>query len=94
MRRLILLAGFAALTLVVVSGATEAIFIRDQAQGSLTAGAPTGVDRLYVLDCGVGHAADQSRWSVGVNIGKPIDISVKCYLIRHAQGYFLWDTGI
>ncbi len=52
------------------------------------------VDRLYVLDCGQGHATDQSRWSPGVNVGKPIDISVSCYLIHHAQGYFLWDTGI
>jgi len=53
-----------------------------------------GVDRLYVLDCGQGHAADQSRWTVGVNVGKPVDISVSCYLIHDAQGYFLWDTGI
>jgi N-acyl homoserine lactone hydrolase len=53
-----------------------------------------GVDRLYVLDCGQGHATDQSRWTVGVNVGKPVDISVSCYLIHDAQGYFLWDTGI
>ncbi len=53
------------------------------------------VDRLYVLDCGKGHAPDESRrWTPGFNIGKPIDISVSCYLIHHAQGYFLWDTGI
>jgi N-acyl homoserine lactone hydrolase len=55
----------------------------------------SGVDRLYILDCGNGHATDQSRrWTPGVNVGKPIDISVNCYLIHHAQGYFLWDTGI
>jgi N-acyl homoserine lactone hydrolase len=52
------------------------------------------VDRLYVLDCGQGHSNDESRWTVGVNVGKPIDISVSCYLIHHASGYFLWDTGI
>ncbi len=52
------------------------------------------VDKLYILDCGQGHAPDESRWTVGVNVGKPIDISVSCYLIHHAQGYFLWDTGI
>jgi N-acyl homoserine lactone hydrolase len=52
-------------------------------------------DRLYILDCGKGHATDQSkRWTPGSNVGKPIDISVNCYLIHHAQGYFLWDTGI
>ena len=52
------------------------------------------VDRLYVLDCGQGHSNDESRWTVGVNVGKPIDISVSCYLIHHANEYFLWDTGI
>ncbi len=53
-----------------------------------------GADRLYILDCGQGHAADESRWTVGANVGKPIDISDNCYLIRHGQDYFLWDTGI
>ena len=63
---------------------------------SATWAQPTGkgVDRLYVLDCGQGHATDESRWTVGVNVGKPIDISVSCYLIHHTDGYFLWDTGI
>ena len=51
-------------------------------------------DKLYILDCGQGHAPDESRWTVGVNVGKPIDISVSCYLIHHANEYFLWDTGI
>ncbi|MGO8918588.1 MAG: N-acyl homoserine lactonase family protein [Stellaceae bacterium] len=55
----------------------------------------SGIDRLYVLDCGWAHAADQSRWSPGVNVGKPIDVSDNCYLIHHAEaGYLLWDTGI
>ena len=53
-----------------------------------------GVDKLYILSCGEGHAADQSRWSPGVNVGQPLDVSDNCYLIHHAQGYFLWDTGI
>jgi N-acyl homoserine lactone hydrolase len=54
-----------------------------------------GADRLYVLDCGNGHAPDMSkRWTPGFNVGKPIDISVSCYLIKHGPDYFLWDTGI
>jgi len=53
-----------------------------------------GVDRMYVLDCGQGHAPDESRWTVGVNVGKPIDISDNCFLIHHAEDYFLWDTGL
>ena len=53
-----------------------------------------GVDKLYVLDCGHIAAADQARWSPGVNVGVPIQLSDNCYLIHHAQGWFLWDTGI
>src|SRR6185503_12465312 len=52
------------------------------------------IERMYVLDCGQGRAADQARWSPGVNVGKPIDISDNCYLIRHAQGWLMWDTGV
>ena len=54
----------------------------------------SGLDRLHILDCGQGHASDQSRWSPGVNVGVPLDIVDNCYLIHHAQGYLLWDTGI
>ena len=48
-----------------------------------------GADKLYVLDCGHISAADQSRWSPGVNVGVPIQLSDNCYLIHHAQGWFL-----
>ena len=53
-----------------------------------------GADKLYVLDCGHISAADQSRWSPGVNVGVPIELSDNCYLIHHPQGWLLWDTGI
>jgi len=53
-----------------------------------------GVDKLYVLYCGEASATDQSRWSPGVNVGVPIELSDNCYLIHHAQGWFLWDTGL
>jgi len=53
------------------------------------------VDRLYVIDCGSAHAADQSLWSPGINAGVPIDLSDNCYLIHHSsESYLLWDTGI
>jgi len=53
------------------------------------------VDRLYVIDCGWAHAPDQSRWSPGVNVSVPIDVSNNCYLIHHINaGYLLWDSGI
>ena len=54
---------------------------------------PASVDRLYVMDCGHNAAADQSRWSPGVNVGKPIELSDNCYLIKHGADWLLWDTG-
>ena len=51
-------------------------------------------ERLYVLECGHGTAPDQGRFSPGYNDGKPFDLADNCYLIRHAQGYLLWGTGI
>src|SRR5947209_13937886 len=53
-----------------------------------------GVERLYILNCGEGVAGDISRWSPGVNVGKSMDFVDNCYLIKHAQGYLLWDTGL
>src|ERR1700694_5909101 len=53
-----------------------------------------GVERLYILNCGEGVAGDISRWSPGVNVGKSMDFVDNCYLIKHAQGWFLWDTGL
>jgi glyoxylase-like metal-dependent hydrolase (beta-lactamase superfamily II) len=56
--------------------------------------AQTGAaDRLYVMDCGHNAAADQSRWSPGVDVGKPIELSDTCTLIKHGAQWFLWDTG-
>jgi len=52
------------------------------------------VERLYILNCGQGVGPDQSRWSPGVNVGKPLPVSDNCYLIKHSQGWFLWDTGV
>jgi N-acyl homoserine lactone hydrolase len=53
-----------------------------------------GVERLYILDCAQGRAGDQSRWSPGVNVGVGFDMVDTCYLIKHAQGWLLWDTGV
>ncbi len=53
----------------------------------------TGVDRMYVINCGENRAHDVSRWTPGVNVGKEHVFSNHCYLIRHAKGWMLWDTG-
>jgi N-acyl homoserine lactone hydrolase len=54
----------------------------------------SGVEKLYILNCGEGVAGDISRWSPGVDEGKSKDFVDSCYLIKHTQGWFLWDTGI
>jgi N-acyl homoserine lactone hydrolase len=58
------------------------------------ASAKTGVDRLYVIDCGDGSGPDESRWTPGANVGTPIGFPGHCYLIHHTRGWFLWDTGV
>ena len=45
-------------------------------------------------NCGEGVAGDISRWSPGVNEGKSMEFVDNCYLIKHAQGWMLWDTGV
>ena len=52
------------------------------------------IERLYILNCGEGVAGDISRWSPGVNVGKPMDFVDNCYLIKHPEGWLLWDTGV
>ena len=57
-------------------------------------GGKPSVERLYILNCGEGVAGDISRWSPGVNVGKSMDFVDSCYLIKHSQGWLLWDTGV
>ena len=61
-----------------------------------TSGGPRGAtaQRLYVIDCDHGRAADVSRWTPGIDVGQPRDFVGTCYLIRHRDGWLLWDTGI
>ncbi|WP_028155088.1 N-acyl homoserine lactonase family protein [Bradyrhizobium japonicum] len=55
----------------------------------------SGVEKLYVFNCGEGTAGDISRWTPGLNEGKSMDFVDSCYLIKHSnKGWFLWDTGI
>ena len=74
-----------------VTAATFAVMLSAQPGLAQT---KSGVDKLYVLNCGEGVGPDQARWSPGVNVGKPLAISDNCYLIHHAQGWFMWDTGV
>ncbi|QAU42842.1 N-acyl homoserine lactonase family protein [Bradyrhizobium guangdongense] len=77
-----------------MSRITLALAIAALALSARAASAQTGVEKLYILNCGEGVAGDISRWSPGVNEGKSMDFVDTCYLIKHSQGWFLWDTGI
>jgi len=52
------------------------------------------VERMYVISCGENHTRDLSRWTPGENVGKAHVFGDYCYLIKHAKGWMLWDTGI
>ena len=64
------------------------------AQMGKPGGTGSGVQRMYVINCGENHTNDLSRWTPGLNVGKPWVFSDHCYLIQHAKGWMLWDTGI
>jgi glyoxylase-like metal-dependent hydrolase (beta-lactamase superfamily II) len=51
-------------------------------------------DRLYRLDCGRSLANDESVWTPGKNVGKPIAFSSTCWLIKHGGTWLIWDTGV
>ena len=51
-------------------------------------------DRLYRLDCGHSLANDESVWTPGENVGRDIEFSSTCWLIKHGNEWLLWDTGV
>jgi N-acyl homoserine lactone hydrolase len=71
-----------------------AVLAEIAACAGLRGGEPTGVQRMYVFNCGDSSVEDVSRWTPGVNVGKPGFFSANCYLIRHEKGLMLWDSGI
>ena len=55
---------------------------------------PGYVDRLYVLDGGLGHAGDAGAWmNMMVPPGTPIDISAYAHLIKHGNDWMMFDTS-
>ena len=58
-----------------------------------TGGREGAVERMYVINCGENRTNDISRWTPGVNVGKPGAFANHCYLIQHARGLMLWDSG-
>jgi N-acyl homoserine lactone hydrolase len=51
-------------------------------------------EKLYRLDCGHSVANDESVWTPGQNVGRTIQFSSTCWLIKHGNVWLLWDTGV
>jgi N-acyl homoserine lactone hydrolase len=51
-------------------------------------------EKLYRLDCGRSLANDESVWTPGENVGRSIEFSSTCWLIKHGNDWLLWDTGV
>jgi glyoxylase-like metal-dependent hydrolase (beta-lactamase superfamily II) len=51
-------------------------------------------DKLFRLDCGHSLANDESVWTPGDNVGRSIEFSSTCWLIKRGGEWLLWDTGV
>jgi N-acyl homoserine lactone hydrolase len=51
-------------------------------------------EKLYRLDCAHSLANDESVWTPGENVGRDIEFSSTCWLIKHGNQWLLWDTGV
>ena len=51
-------------------------------------------EKLYRLDCGHSLANDGSVWTPGENVGRSIEFSSTCWLIKRGSEWVLWDTGV
>jgi N-acyl homoserine lactone hydrolase len=56
------------------------------------AAAASGIERMYVLYCGDIALDDASSFTPGAS--GPGALSVTCYLIKHHDGWLLFDTGL
>jgi N-acyl homoserine lactone hydrolase len=62
---------------------------------AVSAASDRTVDRLWILDCGHSSTKDLSaNWTPGAHQGVAYDFADHCYLIRHGERLFLWDTGM
>ena len=49
-------------------------------------------EKLFRLDCGRSLANDESVWTPGENVGRSIEFSSTCWLIKHGSEWLLWDA--
>jgi len=74
-----------------MGAATREVNARSKLPDPVNSGA---ADRLYRLDCGHSLANDESVWTPGENVGRSIEFSSTCWLIKHKSDWLLWDTGV
>jgi N-acyl homoserine lactone hydrolase len=85
-----------ATTFVLVAFSLMAGSMRDvSADSALPDAIKAGVaEKLFRLDCGRSLANDESVWTPGENVGRSIEFSSTCWLIRHGSEWLLWDAGV
>jgi N-acyl homoserine lactone hydrolase len=86
-------------TSVVVSLAMLALMLAAAADANASSKLPDPIkagvaEKLYRLDCGHSLANDESVWTPGENVGRDIEFSSTCWLIKHGSEWLLWDTGV
>jgi N-acyl homoserine lactone hydrolase len=91
MRRQARAISFVVLALMLMMEDTPGANARSKLPDPTEAGA---AEKLYRLDCGHSLANDESVWTPGKNVGRNIEFSSTCWLIKHARGWLLWDTGV
>jgi N-acyl homoserine lactone hydrolase len=84
-------ASFAMLALGLMLEGTRDAKARSKLPDPINAGV---AEKLYRLDCGHSLANDESVWTPGENVGRNIEFSSTCWLIKHGGEWLIWDTGV
>ena len=79
------------ITFFLILGVARGANARSQLPDRISAGV---AEKLYRLDCGHSLANDESVWTPGENVGRNIEFSSTCWLIKHGSDWLLWDTGV
>jgi len=90
-RRTKVAVAFAMLALVLMIEVTTDADARSKLPDLVKAGV---AEKLYRLDCGRSLANDESVWTPGENVGRNIEFSSTCWLLKHGSEWLLWDTGV
>jgi len=90
-RRTKVAVAFAMLALVLMIEVTRDADARSKLPDLVKAGV---AEKLYRLDCGRSVANDESVWTPGENVGRNIEFSSTCWLLKHGSEWLLWDTGV